>query len=166
MGTQQVEEEPLTVNAQACTDQGRASLRTPVGIKILGVLMVVAGISFVITGAAFFFMGLETADTLGVPQNGLSAVWAEVGAAAGVTFLLFGGLHAILAVGILRLRNVARVLTIFLFALSAAGAILGLVAASVRFNRASLEWNLCLVVADVWVPWYLLCPRTKKAFGA
>jgi hypothetical protein len=127
--------------------------------------MVIAGILFAITGVAFFVLGFKS-GAANTPTGGLAAAWVGASAAAGVIFLAFGGLHAFLAIGLLKLRNAARVLTIFLFSLSAVGACLGLIATSVRFNQMALAWNASLVVADAMALWYLLRPQTKKAFGA
>ena len=97
-------------------------------------------------------------------NGGLAAVLAALGAAAGVIFLVFGGLHAVLAVGLLKLRNAARILTILLFGLSAAGACIGLIATSVRFSGVALAWNITLIILDVSVLSYLLRPHVKEIF--
>jgi hypothetical protein len=138
----------------------------PIGVSILSVAMVLAGVLFALAGLALVFMGSTAAVAAGRENSGVAALLAGLGAAAGVIFLLFGGLHMVLAMGIFKLRNVARILTIFLFALSSAGACLGLIAALVRFSHVALAWNVSLVVADACVLWYLLRPEIKKAFGA
>jgi len=138
----------------------------PIGVSILSVVMVIAGVLFGVAGLALVFMGSTAAVATARENSGVAALLAGFGAAAGVIFLLFGALHVVLAISIIKLRNVARILTIFLFALSAAGACLGLIAMSVRFSRVGLAWNASLVVVDAWVLWYLLRPRIKKAFGA
>ena len=142
------------------------NIKRPIGVTILGVMMIIAGVLFALTGLAFVFMGSTAAVATGRENSGVAILLAGLGAAAGVIFLLFGGVHMVLATGILKLRNVARILTILLFALSAAGACLGLIAISVRFSRVALAWNASLVVVDAWVLWYLLRPQIKKAFGA
>jgi hypothetical protein len=80
--------------------------------------------------------------------------------------LLFGALHVVLAVGIFRLRNVARVFTIFLFMLIGAGACLGLLATLLSYSHIGLAWNVSLLVVDALALWYLLQPKTKDAFHA
>ena len=138
----------------------------PLGITILGVTMIAAGLGFAAAGFIFFFMG-STGAMATAPTNGAMATsFAALGAAAGVIFLLFGGLHAVLAVGIFKLREIARVLTIFLFLLIGAGACLGLIATLLSYSRIAVVWNVSLLALDVLALWYLLRPETKKAFHA
>jgi hypothetical protein len=140
-------------------------LRTPTGITILAAVMILAGVLFALAGLAFFLVGSKLAVTIGHEGAGLAAVLGGMGA-AGVIFLAFGGLHVVLAIGLLQHRNAARILTILLFGLSTVGACIGLIATTVRFNQAGLTWNAGLIGVDVWVLWYLLRPQTKNAFGA
>jgi hypothetical protein len=64
------------------------------------------------------------------------------------------------------MRNLARVLTIFLFMLIGAGACLGLLATLLSYSHIALEWNVSLLAVDALALWYLLRPETKKAFHA
>ncbi len=138
----------------------------PLGVTILGVGMILAGLGFAATGIIFFFMG-STGATATAPENGaMATVLAALGAAAGVIFLLFGALHVVLAMAIFKLRNAARVLTIFLFLLIATGACLGLVATLVSYSHVGLLWNASILVLDLLALWYLLRPETKEAFHA
>ena len=137
----------------------------PAGITVLGILMIVAGVVFAGTGFLFAFMGSSTAFH-SASNGGQSAAFSTLGAAAGVIFLLFGGLHVVLALGILKMRNVARILTIFLFILSGTGAAMGLIATIPHYTSGALLGNLAIIVADASALWYLLRPHIKEAFGA
>jgi len=138
----------------------------PFGITVLGVLMIGAGLGFAAAGFVFFFMGSTGASATASTHGGVAALLAALGAAAGVVFLLFGAVHVVLAVGIFRLRNVARVFTVFLFLLIGAGAILGLIATLLSYSQVGLAWNVSLLALDGLALWYLLRPETKAAFGA
>jgi hypothetical protein len=128
--------------------------------------MILAGLGFAATGVIFFFMG-STGATATAPENGtMATVLAALGAAAGVIFLLFGALHVVLAIAVFQLRNLARILTIFLFVLIAAGASLGLLATLVSYSHVGLLWNVSILVLDLLALWYLLRPATKEAFHA
>jgi hypothetical protein len=72
----------------------------------------------------------------------------------------------VLAIAIFQLKNVARVLTICLFLLIAAGAGLGLVATLVSYSHAGLLWNVSILALDLLALWYLLRSATKEAFHA
>ncbi len=138
----------------------------PLGVTILGAGMILAGLGFAATGVIFFFMG-STGAAATAPENGaMATVLAALGAAAGVIFLLFGALHVVLAMAIFKLRNAARVLTIFLFLLIAAGACLGLLATFLSYSHHGLLWNGSILIVDSLALWYLLRPATKEAFHA
>lgn len=136
----------------------------PVGVTILSIVMVLAGAGFAAAGIAFFVAGSTGAVEASRSSSGVATLLAALGAASGVIFLLFGALHIVLAVGIFKLRGLARVLTILLFVLIAAGACLGLIATLLRFSQAGIEWNVSLLVVAGAVLWYLLKPSTKRAF--
>jgi hypothetical protein len=138
----------------------------PLGVTILGAGMIFAGLGFAAAGVIFFFMGSTGATATASTNNGVATLLAALGAAAGVIFLLFGALHVVLALAIFQLRNIARVLTIFLFLLIAAGACLGLVATLVSFSHAGLLWNVSILLIDLLALWYLLRSATKEAFHA
>jgi hypothetical protein len=141
-------------------------MRRPFGVTVLGAGMILAGLGFAATGVLFFFMG-STGATATAPENGaMAAVLAALGAAAGVIFLLFGALHVVLAIAVFQLRNLARILTIFLFLLIAAGACLGLVATLLSYSHIGLLWNVSILALDLLALWYLLRPATKEAFHA
>ena len=138
----------------------------PLGVTILGAGMILAGLGFAATGIIFFFMG-STGATATAPENGaVATLLAALGAAGGIIFLLFGALHVVLAIAIFKLRNLARILTIFLFLLIAAGALLGLLATLVSYSRLGLLWNVFILGLDFLALWYLLRPATKEAFHA
>ncbi len=137
----------------------------PLGVTILGAGMIFAGLGFAATGIIFFFMG-STGATATAPENGaMATVIAALGAAGGVLFLLFGALHVVLAIAIFQLRNLARILTIFLFLLIAAGACLGLIATLLSYSHVALLWNVSILVVDLLALWYLLRPATKEIFS-
>lgn len=138
----------------------------PVGVTILGVLMIFAGLVFAGAGLIIFFMGSTGATATAQTSGAGAAFLAALSAAAGVISLLFGGLHVILAIGIFRMRNIARVLTIFLFLLIGAGACLGLLATLLSYSHVGLVWNVSLLAVDALALWYLLRPDIKEAFGA
>ncbi len=140
-------------------------MRRPVGITILGAAMFLAGLGFGAAGFTFFFVGSTGASANAHENGALAAVIAALGAAGGILFLLFGALQIVLAVAIFQLRNVARILTIFLFLLIAAGACLGLIATLLSYSHVALLWNVSILVVDLLALWYLLRPATKEVFS-
>ena len=139
-------------------------MKRPLGITALALVMIGAGIAFGVAGGEFFIMGTRGAISAGVDNKALALVFAGLGAAAGVIFLLFGVFHILLAVGLLQLQDLARILSILLFGLSAAGAAVGLIVTMIRFNRIVLAWDLLVMAADIGFIWYLQRPQVKIAF--
>lgn len=138
----------------------------PLGVTVLGAGMILAGLGFGVA-AVFIFLAGSTGATAAAPENGATAtVLAALGAAGGVIFLLFGAVHVVLAIAVFQLRNLARILTIFLFVLIAVGACLGLVATLLSYSRVGLLWNVSILLLDLLALWYLLRPATKEAFHA
>lgn len=135
--------------------------RVPFGVEFLAGVIVLAGLAFIFAGLSFVFPGFKGAD----PRYPHLA-YVGVGAAAGAIFLAVGALHEILAVGLIRLREAARVLSILLLGLSAAGAGLGLIATFVQFSPTALAWNIGVGVADAGAFWYLLRPQVRQVFRA
>lgn len=138
----------------------------PAGVKVLAILMILVGVTFIAGGIASFFMSTRLVAVGDQGNAGLTALLAGTSAAVGVILLVFGALHGILAIGLLQRRNPARVLTIILFGLSGVGACIGTIVASLRFSREALLWNLALICVDVLVLSYLFRPQTKRAFNA
>jgi hypothetical protein len=137
----------------------------PLGVTILGAGMILAGLGFTATGFIFFFLG-STGASATSPENGaMATLLAALGAAGGVIFLLFGAVHVVLAIAIFQLRNLARILTIFLFLLIAAGACLGLIATLLSYSHIALVWNVSILVLDLLALWYVSRPATKEAFS-
>lgn len=141
-------------------------MRRPLGVTILSIGMILAGLGFAAAGVIFLFMGSTGATATAGESRAVATLLAAAGAAAGVIFLLFGVLHVVLAIAILQLRNLARILTIFLFLLIAVGGGLGLVATLVSYSHAGFLWNVFILVLDALALWYLFRPATKEAFHA
>ena len=138
----------------------------PLGVTILGVGMILAGLGFGVAAISIFLAG-STGATAAAPENGaMATALAALGAAGGIIFLLFGAVHVILAIAVFQLRNLARILTIFLFVLIAVGACLGLFATLLSYSRVGLLWNVSILLLDLLALWYLLRPATKEAFRA
>ncbi len=136
----------------------------PLGVTILAAGMILAGVGFGAAGIAFLFMGSTGATA---SQSGaVAALMAAVGAAAGVIFLFFGVVHVVLAIAVFQLRNVARVLTIILFFVIAAGACLGLLATLLSYSHVALAWHVSILALDALALWYLFRSQTKEAFHA
>lgn len=138
----------------------------PTGVTILAVLgficaafALLAALGMLLAGS----MGLATMSRGGGPMAGALGVF---GALAGVVLLVFAALYIICGVGLLKLANWARILTIILVALGALFAVMGVLKAMMPFHIVLIIWDLIVIAIDVWILLYLFKPHVKQAFGA
>jgi hypothetical protein len=135
----------------------------PTGVTILAVLSFLAG-------------GLLLIIALGALAGGavIASVFASlpaslVGAGAiilAVVCFVFAALYAANGVGLLKLQNWARLLTIVLIVLGLLSAVLGVFGTLAHFRIFLLVRQLIVAGIDLWILMYLYKPHVKQAFGA
>ena len=136
----------------------------PLGVTILGAGMILAGLGFAAAGVVFFFMG-STGATATAPENGGMATLA-CGARRRRGSHFSALRRAARRSGDCDFPDcatLARVLTIFLFLLIAAGACLGLIATLVSYSHVGFCGTFPSSRWICWRLWYLLRPATKEA---
>jgi len=143
-------------------------MERPTGVTILAVLNFVGALLCVL-GALLFFLGLGLAGagakTTGAGTGGM-ALLMGLGAVGGVIILIFGAIAVLVGVGLWKLRNWARILTIVLTALSLLFAVLGLLTSLLHFQLFALVFRLVFVAIYALILWYMFQPHVKQAFGA
>jgi hypothetical protein len=143
-------------------------MQRPAGVTVIAVLDFI-GAGFCVIGALVaFFFGSMLASFIGAAAgaNGTVApgagVMAGIGVVLGVGFLVGAALIIFVALGLLKLKNWARVVTIVLGAL-------GLLGNLAKFARgmggSGMVWTIISLAYDIWVIWYMLQPNVKAAFG-
>ena len=138
-------------------------MERPTGVTILAVLAFI-GAGFLVLGAlAFIFGGAMLA---GLSKAGGGALLGGLGMVAAVIFLAIAALYVVIGIGLLGLKNWARVVTIVLIALGLVSGAFGLVSSLTHFSIGLLLWRACIFVIDVWILIYLFKPHVKQAFGA
>ena len=115
------------------------------------------GLGFLLGGAAISRM-MESAGGV--------VITASMGAVIGVVCLAFAVLYVIDGVGLLKLKNWARVLTIVLVAIGLAGSARNLVMMMGHFAAGPMIQQLIPLVIDIWILVYLFRPNVRQAFGA
>jgi hypothetical protein len=140
-------------------------MQRPTGVTILAVLAFIAG-GFLILMALLSLLGGALVSSLGSSRMGMLA---GVGAAVVAIFLLiFALVEVVIGVGLLKLQNWARIVTIVLVGLSllgSLGSILSPFAHIHVFFFLFLIRRLVFAAIDVWILWYLFQPNVKQAFG-
>jgi hypothetical protein len=143
-------------------------VKRPTGVTIIAVLTFFGAASLALSSFAFFFvavMGMTGGDA-GEP---VSVAIAGMGVSGGFSLLVLAGVAACLTIGVLELREWARIVSI---ASIAAG--IGCTILSLFVFRGylmipvvpSIIGHLLVMATAVWMLAYLLRPRVKQAFGA
>ena len=139
-------------------------MQRPTGVTILAVLAFMGAGLLVLLGLAIFMGGAMLSSMSAYPRFG-----AIAGGIIAVFFLVFAVLDAVIGVGLWKLQNWARVLTIVLTGLGLLGSVGGLVspfAYAHFFFFAFLVRRVIVTAIQVWILVYLFKPHVKQAFGA
>ena len=147
-------------------------MERPGGVTVIAVLDFI-GAAFCLIGALIaFFFGTMLASFIGAAAgaNGTTApgaapaagLMAGIGIFLGAIFIAFGILAIFVALGLLKLKNWARVTSIVLAALGLLGSIRNL---AIGFHGSGMIMTIVFLAYYIWVIWYMLQPNVKAAFG-
>ena len=143
-------------------------MKRPTGVTIIAVLTFFGSAVLALGSVAFFFvavMGMTGRDA-GDP---VSVAIAGMGIAGGFSLLVLAGVAVCLTIGVLELREWARIVSIASIALGIGCTILSLFAFrgyAVIPAVPSVVCHLLVTTTAVWMLVYLLLPRVKLAFVA
>jgi hypothetical protein len=141
-------------------------MKRPAGVTIIAILTFCAAVILAVGSAAFFVvavMGITGADS----GNPASLDIAGMGVAGGSSLLVLAGIAVCLAMGVLKLREWARIVSIISIAMG-----VGCTVLSLTVFRGyvlvpvvpSLVCHLLLMATAVWMLAYLSRPQIKRAF--
>ncbi len=140
-------------------------MQRPTGVTIIAVLDFIGGAIVAIAGLLVFAGGSMLSGLLAGANAGAgSGVAAGLGAIVGVICLVFAALAIAIGIGLLKLMNWARILSVVLAAL---GILNTLRSITTIFHGGSSGIVVTLVVLafDIWVIWYMFTPGVKAAFA-
>jgi len=139
-------------------------MHRPLGVT-LGALLYFygAGISL-LSALATFLMAVAGATPKDV--TGLTGLLMGLGEIGGAIFLVLTTLSVVVAVGLLKLRNWARIGTIALSGLNALGLLYGFVGSLLRGQTIALIANLIFLALYVMVLRYMFRPHVVQLFAA
>ena len=139
-------------------------MERPTGVTVLAVLLMIFAAFAAFAGLGLLVLGLGggTALQMRGASTSMSAMMAGMGVLGGVFLLALAAAYVVLGVGLLKLINWARVVTLVLGLLFAA---IGLLSAVIHSRVAMLLWQLIVVAIGASIVWYLLRPDVKQAFG-
>jgi hypothetical protein len=145
-------------------------MQRPTGVTIIAVLDFIGAALCVILGLLMFAGGamlgsLFSAAATANGANGaapVSGFMAGIGIFIGAIFIFFAVLAIFVALGLLKLKNWARITSIVLSALGLLGSIRNL---ALGFHGSGMVMTIIFLAYYIWVIWYLLQPNVKAAFG-
>ena len=139
-------------------------MERPTGVTILAVLAFIGAGLLVFAALGLLMMGGVILSRMAATPIGMMG---GVGVAfVSVFFLAIAVLYVVVGVGLWKLLNWARILTIVLVGLSTIIHILGVLGALVHFHPLLFVWRAIVLALFVWIIVYLLKPDVKQAFGA
>lgn len=101
------------------------------------------------------------------------AVYPRMGMMAGLGSVIIGlmmlgvaAVYVVMGIGLWKLQNWSRILTIVLAGLGVLFYGVGILGALFHFHIFLLFWRAIFLALNVWIIVYLLQPNVKQAFGA
>ena len=142
-------------------------MKRPTGVTIIAVLTLLGAASLALGGFAFFFvafMGMTGRDAGGP----VSAAIGGMGIAGGFSLLVLTGVAVCVAIGVLELREWARIVSLASIAVGIGCTILSLFTFrgyAVMPVVPSIACHVLVVATAAWMLAYLLLPRVRIAFS-
>ena len=137
----------------------------PTGVTLIAVLDFVFGGFFVIGGVGLMLGGGVIAAMMKQSGGQGAGIFAALGAAAGIGVLIAAVICIVIGIGLWKLQNWARFVTIGLAGISGLFQLIGLLGTLAHFNMFALVWGGFWLAIDVLIVWYLLQPQVAAAFG-
>jgi hypothetical protein len=142
-------------------------MNRPTGITVIAILGFCGAALLLLVG---LFISLGGAMFSRMAHTPIGMMAGMGGALVGVTLLVFAGLGIATGIGLLKLQNWARILTIVMAGMTLLVAALGLLDAMAHvhmiFFFGALMRRVITMAVDVWILIYLFQPDVKQAFGA
>ncbi len=139
-------------------------MQRPTGVTVIALLHFLGAGLLVLCGLMMFAGGGFLATMAG--SSAARTMLAGMGVFLGILFLAFAALGLFIGIGLWKLKNWARVLTIVLNAISLVFAVLALFGALMHFSIGLFIGVLIRAAIALIIILYLLKPDVKKAFGA
>jgi len=140
----------------------------PVGVTILAILDFIGAVFCILGGIGMIAGGGLMASIMSQQQaQGAGAgagFLAGLGALAAVVFLVLAAIYVLLGVGLWKLKNWARIITVVLTALGVISTLFGLIGLFAHFVAFAFVVNVIVLAIEALIIWYLLRADVKAAF--
>ena len=139
-------------------------MERPAGVTILAVVAFIFGGLLALGGLGMMLGGAVLSRMAN--SGGLGMLAGVGGAIIGFVFLGFAVVYIVDAIGLLKVANWARILTIILVGLSLLRSAFGMMRSLGHLHPVGVFFSLVIAAIDVWILVYLFNPDVKQAFGA
>jgi hypothetical protein len=139
-------------------------MERPTGVTVLAVVAFIFGAFFALGGLGMLLGGAVLSRM--ATNGGLGMLAGVGGAIIGVVLFGFAVVYIVDAMGLLKVANWARILTIILVGLSLLRSTFGMMRSLGHLNPIAICFTLIIAAIDVWILVYLFKPDVKQAFGA
>jgi hypothetical protein len=150
-------------------------MQRPTGVTVIAVLYIIGACLMVLLALAVMVGGSLAGGALGSMIGaghsgsggglaGGAAVGLFLGAVGGVLLLILATAHVVVAWGMLKLKEWARIVSIALAVLGLLGGTFGLLFGLMRFAPIAMIFAIIRLVIAGAILWYLVQPHIKAAF--
>src|SRR5215468_3422012 len=143
-------------------------MNRPVGVTIIAILVLIGAAFCILGGIGMMFGGGMLATIMSQQQAQGSAagagVLAGLGAVGGIVMLVIAVLYLLVGIGLWKLKNWARLVTVILTAIGAVFQLFILVTLLLHFNIFSVMVTAVVLAIQALIIWYLLRADVKAAF--
>jgi len=139
-------------------------MERPTGVTILAILAFIGAGCLVLACLLFLLGGAMMSSMSAFPRFGMMAGMGS--AILGIVLLGLAALYIVIGLGLWKLREWARILTIVVAGLGLLVNGFAILGPLMTFHIIFVIWRAIILGLDVWVIVYLFQPHVKKAFGA
>ena len=146
-------------------------MNRPTGVTLIAAFFFVCAGLLVLAAIGFFIGGAFVGSLLGTAaqQRGGGMTGAGIGAMIGAVvgvFMLIGSIFNLACgVGLWKMKEWGRILTIVLCAIGLALGALGLIAGMLHLHILMMMWRMVWLAIDAGIIWYLVQPEVRAAFA-
>ncbi len=143
-------------------------MNKPAGVIVIAILYFIGAALCLIGGLLFIAGGGLLASMMS--QSGqagaspLAGMMAGLGAVAGIVILAIGVIDLLVGIGLIKLKNWARIVAIVFSGIGAAVQLLGILTSLSHFNVGAMVFPVIFLGIYALIIWYLLKPDVKAAF--
>jgi hypothetical protein len=140
-------------------------MQRPTGVTLIAIFQIGVGILGILGGVMVIGLGSAVAMHRAALGGAFGGVMGVLGAFLGMILLVLGVLYIVLGVGLLKLHNWARLVTLVFSAIGALLHALRLMRSMMHFMMFFAFWQALVLAICVLIIWYLLQPEVTRAFG-